>query len=191
MAQLTVEQLIYLLYACAYIEADTVTKGSVKSHLPDEWKEKAEDIYAALDTQGLIEQKIREGRFSVTKDGIEALVTNLTTTDYKFDSVKGPKVLNVLLDCIGKAAKAYPTKQSDEMSFNEFQEKFKALYFEERREQELRGAVAIYSQRLLQKFAEQNSISQDTLNQYFNLLKTNREIFTVIEKENEMMEWAE
>ena len=191
MAQLTVEQLIYLLHANAYTETGTVTKGTVKSYLPNEWKEKAEEIYVALEEQKLIKQ-VSKGRFSVTEEGAKALVTNLSTTDYKFDSVKGPKILNVLLTCIGKAAKAYSqTKQAEEMSFDEFQEKFKALYFEERKQQELRGAVAIYSQKLLQKFSEQNPISQKKLNHYFDLLKTNRKIFTVIEKEQELMEWAE
>lgn len=191
MAQLTVEQLIYLLYASAYIEAETVTKGTVKSYLPNEWKGKSENIYAALQTQGLTKQ-VSKGRFSLTEQGVEALVANLATTDYKFDSVKGPKVLNVLLTCIGKAAKAHlQTKQSEEMSFDEFQEKFKLLYFEERRQQEIRGVVAIHSDVLCQKFKQQNSISQETLNQYFKQLKSTDKIFAVDEKGSELIQWVE
>lgn len=191
MAQLTVEQLIYLLHANAYIEAGTVTKGTVKSYLPNKWKEKAEEIYVALEKQKLIEQ-VSKGRFSVTEEGVKALVTNLSTTDYKFDSVKGPKVLNILLTCIGKAAKAHPqAKQSDELSFDEFQEKFKALYFEERRQQELRGVVAIHSKELCQKFREQNPISQEKLNHYFELLKSTNKILTVVEKGHELLQWVE
>jgi hypothetical protein len=191
MTQLTVEQLIYLLYASAYIEADTVTKGTVKSYLPSEWKGKAEPIYDALQSEGLIKQ-IAKGRFSVTDQGVAALVTNLGTTDYKFDSVKGPKVLNVLLDCLKKAAKAHPqAKSSEEMSFDEFQEIFKALYFEERRQQELRGVVAIHSKELCQKFREQNSISQEKLNHYFEQLKSTSQILAVVEKGHELIQWVE
>ena len=131
MAQLTTEQLIYLLYASAYAEAETVTKGTVKSYLSDEWKGKAEEIYGVLQAQGLIKQTSK-GRFSVTEQGFGSLVTNLSTTDYQFSSVKGPKVLNTLLSCVKKA---HPQSNlSEEMTFGEFQEKFKALYFEERRD---------------------------------------------------------
>lgn len=191
MAQLTVGQLIYLLHANAYIEADTVTKSTVKSYLPNKWKEKAEEIYVALERQKLI-KKVSRGRFSVTEEGVKVLVTELSTTDYKFDSVKGPKILNTLLTCIGKAAKAHPqTKQSEELSFDEFQEKFKALYFEERRHQELRGVVAIHGKELCQKFIEQNPISQEKLNQYFELLKSTNKILAVVEKGYELIQWVE
>jgi hypothetical protein len=206
MTELTTEQLIYLLYAKAYAkaaEADTLTRGDVKSYLPNEWKDQAEEIYGDLKIQELIELKTKEGkptqkagRFSLTNKGSQVLVTALTTTDYNFTSSKSYKVLNTALTClltyIKESVEAHPqAKPSEEMTFDEFQEKFKTLYFEERKQQELRGAVAIYSQKLLQKFTEQNSISQNTLNQYFEMLKTNRKIFTVIEKDHELMEWAE
>lgn len=191
MIELTTEQLIYLLHASAYMEADTVTKSTVKSYLPSKWKGKAEKIYDALQGQGLIEQ-ISKGRFSVTKQGTEALITNLVSTDYKFDSVKGPKLLNALLVCIKEAAKNHTQgKSHEEMSFNEFQEKFQALYFEERRQQELRGVVAIHSDELCHKFREQNSISQEKLSQYFELLKSTGKIFAVDEKGNELIQWVE
>jgi hypothetical protein len=191
MAELITEQLIYLLYTSAYVESETVTKSTVKSYLPSEWKSRAETIYNALQTQELIKQKSK-GRFSLTDKGEEALVTNLINTDYKFESIKGPKVLNTLLVCIRKAAETQSkVKLSEEMAFDKFREKFKALYFEERRQQELRGVVAIYSHKLLQMFAEQNSVSQNKINQYYDLLKTNRNIFTVVEKEHELIEWAE
>jgi ribosomal protein S8E len=191
MTKLTVEQLIYLLYASAYTEADTVTKSTVKSYLPSEWKEKAEKIYDSLGSQGLIEQTSK-GRFFVTEQGTTALVTNLVTTDYKFDSVKGPKVLNVLLTCIKKASEVHPQiKPHKEMSFDEFQEKFQALYFEERRQQELRGVVAIHSDEICHKFREQNPISQDKLSQYFELLKSAGKVFAVDEKGNELIQWVE
>lgn len=209
MAELTRDQFIYLLYSKAYArvtEAGTVTKSDIKSYLSDEYKGKAEKIYGDLKKQGFIELKTKDGktidkkgnaitkdgRFSLTDKGNQVLIENLTVTDYDFTSSKSYKVLGTVLTCLMPYVKAHSqTKPSEEMTFEEFQEKFKALYFEERRQQELRGAVAIYSQRLLQKFAEHHSVSQNKLSQYFDLLKTSRKIFTVIEKEHELMEWAE
>ena len=81
MAKLTTEQLIYLLYARAYTEKDTVIKSTVKSYLAKEWKVRSEQIYDALQTQELIKQASK-GRFYVTEQGLQALVTNLATTDY-------------------------------------------------------------------------------------------------------------
>jgi len=199
MADFTTEKVIYLLNAKAYTEDGTVTKGIVKSHLPNEWQDKAEKIYTDLKAQKLIEPTTKDGkptskdgRFSVTEEGLNILITNLAATDYKFTSSKGYKVLNALLDCIKESAEVISqVKPTKEMTFEEFEKKFKALYFEERRQQELKGPVAIYSKKLLQKFAEQNPISKKTLNIYFELLKTNRKIFTVTETKDEMMEWGE
>ncbi len=202
MAELTTEQLVYLLYAKAYTEAaeaETVTNGTVKVCLPSQWKEKAEKIYDALKTQKLIELRTKEGkptnkkgRFSITEQGNSSLVANLATTDYKFTSSKGYRVLNTLLACIKEAAETHPQiKSSDEMSFDEFREKFKAIYFEERRQQEIRGVVAIYSQEICQKFIKRYPISSEKLEQYFDLLKVNGEILAVIEKNTELIQWVE
>jgi hypothetical protein len=191
MAKLTTEQLIYLLYTRAYTEVDTVTKSTVKSYLPIEWKEKAEKIYDFLQSQGLIKQA-GKGRFSLTEQGIEALVSNLAATSYKFNSVKGPKVLNTLLACIKEASEVHPRIGAQgELSFDEFKEKFQALYYEERRQQELRGVVAIHSDELCRKFAQQTSISREKLSQYFDLLKSTGKIFAVNEKGNELIQWVE
>jgi hypothetical protein len=194
MFQLDTEQFIYLFYASAYKEADkadTVTKGSVQSHLPSEYKKKAESIYQFL-LDNILIQEISKGRFSVTEQGIDTLAQNLITIDYNFNTkIVGAKVANFLLFCYQKSSKIYPFKLSEEISFDEFQEKFKALYLEERKQQELQGTVVIYSHLLLQKFAEKNSISDNRLNEYFALLKKNRKIFTVTETEYEMMEWVE
>jgi len=192
MIELTTEQQIYLLYARAYTEeVGTVTKGKIKSYLPKKWQGQAENIYSDLADRGLIEQGNR-WRFSVTEKGAKVLLDNLATTDYRFDSVKGPKVLNTLLTCIQEACESNSQiTSSEEMSFEEFEEKFKALYFEERRQQEMRGVVAIHSKVLCQKFMEQNSISQQKTNQYFNLLKSTEKIFAVVEKGNELIQWVE
>lgn len=205
MAELTTEQLIYLLYAKAYTEADTVTKSTVKSHLPSEWKEKAEKIYDALKTQKLVEPKTkdgkptnREGRFLVTEQGRKILVTDLATTDYDFTSFKSYKVLNTLLNClltyIKEAAEVHPPiKPSNEMTFDEFQEKFKTLYLEERKRQELGGVVAIHKRELLGRFQDANSItlSPKSLDKYFNELKTSGEIFISKGEKDELIHWVE
>lgn len=191
MAELTTEQLIYLLYASAYSETDTVTKGTVKSYLLSEWKGKAEKIYDALQTQGLIRQTSK-GRLSVTKQGVEALVSNLAVTDYKFDSVKGPKVLNTLLDCLRKAAEAHPQAKSlKEITFDEFQEQFKALYFKERKQQSLKGVVAIRRREISQAFIGQHSISQQEFEKYFEMLRSKGEISVTEGGEDELIEWVE
>jgi hypothetical protein len=136
-------------------------------------------------------REISKGRFSLTEQGIDTLAQNLITIDYNFNTNIGAKVANFLLFCYQKYSKVYPLKLSKEISFDEFQEKFEALYFEEKKQQELQGTVVIYSHLLLQKFAEKNSIPDNKLNEYFALLKKNRKIFTVTETEYEMMEWVE
>lgn len=199
MADFTTEQAIYLLYAKAYIETGTVTKGVVKYHLPKEWQEKAEKIYTDLKAQKLIEPATkdgkptnRDGRFSVTEEGLKFLITNLAATDYKFTSSKGYKILNALLGCIKESAEVISqVKPSEEMTFEEFEKKFKSLYLEERRQQELKGVVAIHSKKLCQKFSEQNSVSQKTLSDYFEMLKTTGKILAVMERGNELIQWVE
>ena len=92
---------IYLFYASAYKEADkedTVTKGSVKSHLPSEYKKKAESIYQFL-LDNILIREISKGRFSVTEQGIDTLAQNLITIDYNFNTNIGAKVANFLLFC--------------------------------------------------------------------------------------------
>lgn len=199
MTEISTEQLIYLLYAKAYLEGGTVTKGTVKSCLPSEWKEKAEKIYSALKKQSLIEVLTKEGkptnrdgRFSLTEQGRKLLITNLASTDYKFTTSKGHRVLNTLLACIKEVGETHPQDNLLEgMTFDEFQKEFKALYFEERRQQELRGVVAVHSQELCQKFAKEHSISTEKLNHYFELLKASGEILSVVEKDKELIQWVE
>lgn len=191
MAELITEQLIYLLYTSAYLESETVTKSTVKSYLPSEWKGRSETIYDTLRTQGLIKQ-MSKGRFSLTDKGEEALVNNLINTNYKFESIKGPKVLNILLGCIRKAAKFNSQFElTKEMNFDEFKERFRVIYFEERSQQELRGVVAIYSEELCKIFSKQYVISQEKVDQYFDLLKVNGIILSMIEKDKELIQWVE
>lgn len=193
MVKLTTEQLIYLLHADAYTEGGTVTKGTVKSYLPDEWKEKAQKIYTNLEQQELI-KPTSKGRFSVTELGEKILIANLGNTDYQFTSIKGPKILNTLLKFIGKTTEVYFESQSSErMTFDEFLLKFKTLYFEERKRQELSGVVAIHKKELLKKLHDVNSarLSLEKLDVYFDVLKSRGQIFVSKGERDELIHWVE
>jgi hypothetical protein len=192
MAQLSTEQLLYLLYAVAYSTEGTVTKGTVKKHLSKKSQNDAEKICKDLSDMKLLESPKR-GRLAVTDMGMRALVTNLQTTDYKFNSQQGVKVLNTLLYCVKLAASDPQTYSGfvEDMDFETFVEKFKKLYFEERRRQERRGVVAIHSRELCQKFMEDNPISQAKLKQYFDRLKEDGYVFAVTEIDEELIQWGE
>lgn len=192
MTKLSTEQMLYLLYAVSYSEEGTVTKGTVKSYLSKELQKEADSIYEALFQEKLIESPKRY-RLSVTEKGLKDLVSNLQTTEYKFNSTKGPKVLNTVVRCLQLVSSESQTTNTsvEEMDFDTFVEKFKALYFEERKRQELQGVVAIRSREICQKFREHSPISQSSMDKYFNLLKSTRQIFAVTEKDDELIQWVE
>jgi hypothetical protein len=192
MTKLSIEQTLYLLYTVAYSNEGTVTQGTVKEHLSKELKKKADDIYNTLYQQNFLESPKRR-RISITEEGRKALVANLQTTDYEFDSSKGQKVLNTLLHCLKLTSlKDYVSSVTvEDMDFDTFVEKFKELYFAERKQQELRGVVAIRSQHILQKFIGKNTISQSKLENYFNKLKSTGKVFAVTEKDEELIQWVE
>ena len=191
MTKLSTEQMLYLLYAVSYSEEGTVTKGTVKGHLSKDQQKNADSIYGVLEQNKLIESP-KKSRLSVTEQGLKALVSNLQTTKYRFDSQKGPKVTNTLLHCLQlRSSEAQTAASEAEMDFDIFVEKFKALYLEERKHQELQGVVAIRSQDICQKFMEQNPISQSHLDKYFERLKSTGKVFAVTEKDEELIQWAE
>ncbi|MGD1701467.1 hypothetical protein ACP6PM_16680 [Dapis sp. BLCC M229] len=104
--------------------------------------------------------------------GMKALVFSLQTTEYKFRSNKGPKILNALMACLKLAAKYNQINfQNEDMDFETFADKFKKLYLEERRRQELEGVVAIHSKEICQKFRQNHHISELLLEKYFEQLK--------------------
>ncbi len=188
MTKLSREQMLYLLYTAAYSDDGTVTQGTVKEHLSKEFQKNADNICETLCQQNFLESPKRR-RILVTEEGRKALVANLQTTDYEFDSSKGQKVLNTLLYCL----KMTSSKDHvfEDMDFDTFVEKFKKLYFEERKQQELRGVVAIRSREICQKFIEYNPISQSKLQEYFGMLKSTGKIFAVTEKDEELIQWVE
>jgi hypothetical protein len=191
MTKLSTEQMLYLLYAVSYSEEGTVTKGTVKGHLSKDQQKNADSIYGVLEQKKLIESPKRF-RLSVTEQGLKALVSNLQTTEYRFDSQKGKKVINTVLHCLQLASSESQSVTSDEgMDFDTFVGKFEALYFEERKRQELRGVAVIRSREICQDFMEKNSISQANLDEYFERLKSEGKVFAVIEKDEEIIQWAE
>lgn len=192
MIKLANDQLLYLLYAVAYSPEGTVTRGDVKGSLPKEIKNNASKICDELHQQNLLEVPKR-GRISVSEQGMKALIYNLRITDYKFESSKGPKVLNILLDCLKMAdsQENMPSQVSEEMDFETFVKKFEELYLQERKQQELRGVVAIRRQEIAQKFLVNHPISQPIWDKYFARLKSSEQIYTVTEKDEELIEWVE
>ncbi len=207
--ELTQGQMKYLLYTKAYAkaeEAETVTNGMVKSHLIRDLSPEISDLGAEVSKiyNFLLDNLLitlatkdgsptkKKGRFFLTEKGNQVLLQNLAQTEYKFISTKGYKVLNALLGCIQEISKIHgQVVTSKAMIWNEFQKKFKELYFEERREQEGCGVVTIYKNDLCQKFAEQNSISLKDVEQHFEMLKNNGEILVVTEKNVELVQWIE
>lgn len=192
MSELSPEQLLYLLYALAYSAEGTVTKGAVKNCLSKKIRKDANDIYDAVFKQELIESP-KKGRLFVTKQGKKALIANLQTTTYQFESQKGSKVLNILLYLFKEAFSNPQTATAlvEDIDFDTFVKKFKVLYFEERKRQELRGVVAIHSRDICQSFMEDNPISQANLDKYFDKLKSTGKVFAVTEKDDELIQWVE
>jgi hypothetical protein len=192
MTKLSTAQLLYLLYAVAYSTEGTVTQGTVKEHLPGELQKDADNICNELCQQNLL-QSPKKRRVAVTETGSKVLVANLQTTDYKFDAPKGKKVLNTLLDCLKLVSTdaSAGSASAEDMDFDTFVEKFKPLYFEERKRQELRGVVAIHSREICQKFMDSNPISQSKLAKYFAQLKSTGKVFAVTEKDDELIQWVE
>ncbi|HEY9808785.1 MAG TPA: hypothetical protein V6D13_05540 [Halomicronema sp.] len=191
MTKLSTEQMLYLLFAVAYSTDGTVKKGDVKGNLPADVKKKADQICEDLCQQKLLES-LKGSRLAVTELGKKALVANLQTTDYKFETAKGPKMLNALLSCFKLVSpETVVSSAADEMDFETFVEKFKAIYLQERKEQELRGVVAIRTKEVSRKFREKNQVSQDLLDKYLQKLKDEGKVFAVTEKEDELIQWAE
>jgi hypothetical protein len=213
MINLSVGKMLYLLYAEAYsekVKSDapseykeksneiynySVTKGDVKSHLPSEYKEKSDEIYSDLvdqkliiptDTKGNVTSKV--GRFSLTKEGKSVLVNCLANTDYQFISSKGCKVLNALQRCIKYAVLA---NFNQTMDYEEFREKFKKLYFQERKRQSLQGIIVMLRNDLTQQFIMQNNISLQEFERHFNLLSNTGEISITQDRENQLIQWVE
>lgn len=192
MTKLSTEQLLYLFYVFAYSDGDSITLGNIKRYLPKEFKNNANQICKDLCQKDFLESPKKQ-RVSMTTQGKSILVENLQTTDYQFKTNKGCKVVNALLECLKLAASENKATSETiaEMDFETFIEKFKELYFQERKRQEKHGLAVIRSQDICQQFIEEHSILQKTLNQYFERLKSEGQVFAVIEKDEEIIQWSE
>lgn len=191
MTELSTEQLLYLLYTFAYSTEGTVTRSTVRNHLSKKHRVYAKQVCESLCELKLLESPKR-GRIKVTEIGMKALVLNLQTTEYKFRSNKGAKILNALMACLKLAAKYNQINyQNDDMDFETFVDKFKKLYLEERKRQELEGVVAIRSQEICKKFMKNYHISESLLEKYFEQLKSDGLVFAVQENNKELIQWME
>jgi hypothetical protein len=198
MAELSKDQLLYLLYALSYsdktegnIEDKTVTKSTVKEHLfKQNIEEDPEKIYEYLLNTGLIKATNR-GRFLVTNVGISSLVINLQkNTNCRFDvSASKGRLLNSLIYCLNLTSGV--TSLTPEMDFDTFLQKFKDTYFKERKRQEIDGVVVIRRQEIAQNFMQNNSISKAKLDEYFDRLKSTGKIFVAAGKDDELVNWVE
>ncbi|NES05377.1 MAG: hypothetical protein F6K22_22670 [Okeania sp. SIO2F4] len=190
MTEISAEQMLYLLYTFAYSTEGTVTRSTVRNHLSKKHRPNAKQVCESLCELKLLESPKR-GRIKVTEMGMKALVISLQTTEYKFRSNKGAKLLNALMACLKLAAKYNQINyQNENMDFETFVDKFEKLYFEERSRQELRGFVAIRSQEICQKFKDENYISESNLKKYFEQLKSQDIVFAVVEDNEEIIEWV-
>ena len=209
MIELTQEQMNYLLYTKAYAkteDAETVTNGTVKSHLI---RDVSSDIYdvgvevsktyyfllhnllITLATKDGNPTK-KKGRFLLTEEGNKVLLYHLAQTDYRFTSAKGCRVLNTLLACIQEVSKISPQSLSSSLiTLDEFREKFKEFYFLERRVQERQGLVTMYKNDLCQRFSEKNLIPLKVVEDHFERLKDNDEILVIPEQDVELVQWIE
>lgn len=82
------------------------------------------------------------------------------------------------------------SNRDNEVSFNTARDIFKTIYNQIKRQQELRGVVAVKSDEVKQKYMEQTGENKETTDRYFDLLK-NKDIYTVNEIGREIMHWAD
>lgn len=195
MANLSTGELLYLLYAFAYTDEEqkSVTQGTVKKYLPKSYQTEAGTICESLLEQKFLESpKLR--RVAVSLSGKEALVTNLQTTDYEFTTVKGSRVVNALMACLKLTAtfgKLGKISQETDLAFEEFLEKFKKFYFEERKRQSLAGTYVMQEKEILQKFSEEYNISENLLRRYYKRLQEEGLISVVQGREDKNLQWIE
>ncbi len=203
MNDLSTDEMLYLLYAFSYSrEEGTVTRSHVAELIARDKKElskellrkEADHIYENLLKHKFIDSP-KHRRLLVTDLGLQALISSLGAIDIDiFHSPKGEKLLNTLIYCIKLATLgSSASSTSQKMDFQTFLAKLKDFYFEERRDQELDGVVAIHKNKLLQEFQKNNSttINQQLLNEYFDKLKTTGKVFTSKGEKDELVHWVE
>ena len=192
MIKLSTEQLLYLFYVFAYSDEDSITLGNIKRYLPKEFKNNADQICQELCQKDLLESPKKQ-RVSMTTQGKSILVKNLQTTDYQFKTNKGCKVVNALLECLKLAASENKATSEtiEDMNFETFIEKFKELYFKQRKAQEMKGVVSISKTKIFQEFRKNYPLEESQLEQYFEQLKSEGIILSALGRNDELINWVE
>ena len=113
MTEILTEQMLYLLYTFAYSTEGTVTRSTVRNNLSKKYCLNAKQVCETLCGLKLLESPKR-GRIQITEIGMKALVISLQTTEYKFRSNKGAKILNALIACLKLATKYNQTSSQNE-----------------------------------------------------------------------------
>jgi hypothetical protein len=127
-------------------------------------------------------------QFRMTQSGEHTLVKGLKN-QYLQGRTNTEKALLKLFLKISTSVST--TQDEPEMDFEVFKIRFKDIYLEVRKVEELRGAVVIYGQEICDKFASQFPISKKLLVTYFERLKTTGQIFAVQGRDGEMIQWVE
>ena len=188
---ISIEHLLYLLYAVAYSTEGTVTKGTVKRYFKKISKNDKKS-YEYLCQEDLI-KPINKHRFLITEKANETLVFGLLNSDYQFTSHKSPKILNTLLTCLkiaGSKTKDFE-QLLDNIDFDTFENKFKQFYIELRKQQQLQGEVVVIKKRsIYQKFSEKKLISEKKFDDYYKMLKQSGKIMIASGRDDDLINWA-
>ncbi len=103
----------------------------------------------------------------------------------------GAKFGDVLLQWIREEGGSTSLPSSEHtIDFETFVNLFEQAYIDERKTQELRGAIVIYGRKICEKFAGQNSISDALLEDYYQKLKSRNKIICIEGRDGEMIEWV-
>ena len=91
----------------------------------------------------------------------------------------------------GKQKESKVSESKDKkLSYSNFESDFEDLYFEEKRKQELKGVVAIKRRQMLDIAEGKYNVPREQLEDYFEKLKDNKKIFSVMEKGEELLSWV-
>ena len=128
-------------------------------------------------------------QFRMTQSGEHTLFEGLKNKDLQVRTNTEKALLKLFLKI---STNVSTVENESEMDFETFAIRFKEIYLEERKIQERRGGVIIMrSQEICRKFSQHYPISESSLKTNFNLLKENNKIFSVVEMNEELIEWAE
>jgi hypothetical protein len=186
-------RLLLALWGLGALDA-AVKKGDLNKRIVKKG-EKAADyttILESLEQDDKAIERITTSRgiqFRMTQSGENTLVTGLKNQYLQGRTNTEKALLKLFLKI---STNVSTIENESEMDFETFAVRFKEIYFEERKIQELRGgAVVIRSKEICQKFSQRYPISESSLKTNFNLLKENDKIFSVVEMNEELIQWSE